>query len=153
MNSTAKGVAQAASDPANGTPAPGVPYDRAQLAELIKTHYDGLLRLFRSKLRNAELAADLVNEAILVTLEHARQGRLAHIDNIAGYVFKVAMNLLRNHRRNSDNRPQLRADVAALEQLSQYDADGIQTEQIRRQALALLDSLKLPRDREALKRF
>jgi hypothetical protein len=63
------------------------------------------------------------------------------------------MNLLRNHRRNSDNRPQLRAAVDLLNEVGQYDADGIETEQIRRQALDVLQSLKLPRDREALKRL
>jgi len=124
-----------------------------EVAVLIQTHYDGLLRLVRSKLRNAELAADLINEAIVITLEHQRAGRLLHIENVPGYVFKVTMNLLRNFRRNSDNRPQLRADVESLNEVGQYDADGVETEQIRRQALAVLEDLKLPRDREALKRL
>lgn len=133
--------------------ASGADPNPARVAEIIKTHYSGVLRLVRSKLRNAELAADLINEAIVITLEHHRQGRLLHLDNIPGYVFRVAMNLLRNHRRNTDNRPQARADVEALNDVGQYDVDGIETEQIRREALAVLESLKVPRDREALKRF
>jgi RNA polymerase sigma-70 factor, ECF subfamily len=127
--------------------------EASRIAEIIRTHYSGVLRLVRSKLRDAELAADLINEAIAMTLEHHRQGRLRHSDNIPGYVFKVAMNLLRNHRRDTDNRPKARVEVEVLQDLAQYDADGIETEQIRREALAVLDSLKLPRDREALKRF
>jgi RNA polymerase sigma-70 factor (ECF subfamily) len=127
--------------------------DPSRVAEIIRTHYSGVLRLVRSKLRNAELAADLINEAIAMTLEHHRQGRLLHTDNIPGYVFKVTMNLLRNHRRNTDNRPQARVDVEVLNDIGQYDVDGIETEQIRREALAVLESLKLPRDREAIKRF
>jgi RNA polymerase sigma-70 factor (ECF subfamily) len=127
--------------------------DPSRVAEIIRTHYSGVLRLVRCKLRNAELAADLISEAIVMTLEHHRQGRLRHSDNIPGYVFKVTMNLLRNHRRNTDNRPQARAAVEALDDVAQYDADGIETEQIRREALAVLESLKLPRDREALRRF
>jgi RNA polymerase sigma-70 factor, ECF subfamily len=133
------------------TAEPGV--DAARLAQLITTHYDGVLRLVRSKLRDSDLAADLINDAIVITLEHVRQGRVMRIDNVAGYVFKVSMNLLRNYRRNADNRPDLRADPAALGDLSQYDSDGIQTEQFRRQALDVLESLKQPRDREVIKRF
>jgi RNA polymerase sigma-70 factor (ECF subfamily) len=127
--------------------------DPSRVAEIIKAHYSGVLRLVRSKLRNADLAADLINEAIAITLEHHRQGRLLHLDTIPGYVFKVAMNLLRNHRRNTDNRPQSRADVETLNDVAQYDADGIETEQIKREALVVLESLKLPRDRDAIKRF
>ena len=130
-----------------GTPTP------AQAAELVATHYSGLLNLLRRKLKDRELANDLVNEAIAITLEHSRQGRLTGQQNIAGYVFKVSMNLLLNYRRNSDNRPALRADAGALELLSRYDQDGVQAAQVRAQTLAVIAALNSPRDREVIKRF
>jgi len=135
---------------------PKAPYhsvDHAQIAELIKSQYGGLLNLVRRKLKDRELANDLVNEAIAITLEHARRGRLTQLENIGGYVFKVSMNLLRNYRRNIDNRQDLRSNLDVLETLALYEHDELEAAQIRQKAQRLIESLTSSRDREVVKRF
>jgi RNA polymerase sigma-70 factor, ECF subfamily len=127
--------------------------DHAEIAKLIETQYGGLLNLMRAKLKDNELAADLLNEAIATTLEHARLGRLTQPERVAGYVFKVGMNLLRNHRRNTDNRYDLRSDVDALDVLAVHDSDHVETAQVARNTVRLIESLTSPRDREVVKRF
>ena len=127
--------------------------DPVRLAALIKAHYERLVRLMCCKLNNRELARDLSAEAIKVTLEHASSGRLGEARLVAGYVFKVGMNLLRNHRRNMDNRADMRADVEALADIAQPEAgDAIEGEQNRQLARELLEALG-PRDREIIRRF
>jgi RNA polymerase sigma-70 factor (ECF subfamily) len=124
-----------------------------QIAELIKTQYSGLLSLVRRKLKDRELAADLINDAIVITLEHAQLGRLTQLESIGGYVFKVCMNLLRNHERSSGNRSDLRADDAVMDTLAEYDTDTIEATQIQHCTLRLIESLSSTRDREVIKRF
>jgi RNA polymerase sigma-70 factor, ECF subfamily len=127
--------------------------DHAQLTELIKKQYSGLYSLLRRKLKDRELAADLINEAVAITLEHAQQGRLKQLTSVGGYIFRVSINLLRNHQRNADNRSDLRADVDALNTLAEHDNDVVEATQLRRRAQRLIESLSSPRDREVVKRF
>lgn len=124
-----------------------------QIADLVKTQYGGMLSLVRRKLRDRELAADLVNEAIAVTLEHVKTGRLTQHERIGGYVFKVCMNLLRNYQRNSDNRQELRTNAELLDTLATYDKDDIEAAQIRQKAQQVIEALSSSRDREVIKRF
>jgi RNA polymerase sigma-70 factor (ECF subfamily) len=109
--------------------------------------------LTQRKLKDRELAADLINEAIVVTLDHIRIGRPIEPRHVAGYVFKVGLNLLRNRQRNAHNRADLRADAKTLETLSECDDDVVQATQIRQKALQVINSLGSPRDREVVKRF
>jgi RNA polymerase sigma-70 factor (ECF subfamily) len=125
----------------------------AQISELIKKQYSGLLNLVRRKLKDREIASDLVNAAIVLTLEHARLGRLKNIESIGGYVFKISMNLLRNYERNIDNRFDLRVDGGVMESLAKYDSDNVEVDQIRLKAQQLIESLSSPRDRQVIKRF
>jgi RNA polymerase sigma-70 factor (ECF subfamily) len=127
--------------------------EHTEIARTIAKQYGGIHNLVRRKLRDRELAADLVNEAIAITLEQARQGRLTHGMSIGGYVFKVSMNLLRNHRRNSDNRLDLRIGDDGLATMPIVDDDIIESIQIQRKARKLIESLPSRRDREVIKRF
>jgi RNA polymerase sigma-70 factor (ECF subfamily) len=127
--------------------------NHSKVAELIRIHYSGLLTLVSRKLKNREFAADLVNEAIVITLEQVRVGRLSQSERIAGYVFKVSMNLLRNHARNIDNRHDLRSNIDMLETLATQDSDDIESTQIRRKAQQVIEALSSARDREVVKRF
>lgn len=127
--------------------------DHDKVRRLIETQYNGLMSLVSRRLRDRELAADLVNEAIKISLEHSRSGRLTDLDRIGGYVFKVSMNLLRNHRRHHDNRLDIRTEPEKLATLSIRDGDSIEISQLGRQALELIRSLASARDREVIKRF
>jgi RNA polymerase sigma-70 factor (ECF subfamily) len=127
--------------------------DDIQIAEMIKTQYSGLLNLVRRKLKNRELAFDLINDAIVITLEHAKLGRLKQLESIGGYIFKVSMNLLRNHERSSNNRSDLRVNSAVMDVLAEYDSDGVEAAQIRHRTQRLIELLSSARDREIIKRF
>jgi RNA polymerase sigma-70 factor (ECF subfamily) len=130
-----------------------VTIEQKQIAELVQAQYSGLLSLMHRKLKDRELAAEILNEGIVVTLEHARLGRLTHKEQIGGYVFRVCMNLLRNIQRTVANRPDLRINIECLDILTRNDTDGIESEQIRRKAQQLIESLSSARDREVVKRF
>jgi RNA polymerase sigma-70 factor (ECF subfamily) len=140
-------------DGARQSPARTDVLEHAQISDLIRKQYGGLQRLVRGKLKSRELASDLVNEAIVITLEHARLNRLTSIESIGGYVFKVSMNLLRNHERNTDNRFDLRVDGGVMESLAKYDSDNVEADQIRHKTQQLIESLASSRDREVIKRF
>jgi RNA polymerase sigma-70 factor (ECF subfamily) len=122
---------------------------------MMESNYGVLLRLVRRKLRDRELAADLVNEAMAISLEHLRSGKLLKVDQgIAGYVFKVSMNLLRNYRRNKNNATEVRSDASALDKLAitpeRDDSDDLRIKQLTRE---LLESLNMARDRAIVERF
>jgi len=125
----------------------------SKISELIKLHYTGLLNHVRGKVKDRELAADLVHQAIAITLEQVRSGRVSTNDQIAGYVFNVSMNLLRNHRRNMDNRTDLRADPEVLADMEKEGLDNSMDDcQTRKLVRKVLESVNR-RDREVITRF
>jgi RNA polymerase sigma-70 factor (ECF subfamily) len=128
---------------------------RRSIVSMMESNYGVLMRLVRRKLRDRELAADLVNEAMAISLEQVRSGKLAKTDQgIAGYVFKVSMNLLRNHRRNKNNAVDARIDASALDKLAippeRDDSDDQRIKQLTRE---MLESLNMARDRTIVERF
>ncbi len=52
----------------------------------------------------AHLAADLAQQALLVTLESARAGRVREPDRLGGFVLGVCRTLLRDQRRETARR-------------------------------------------------
>lgn len=64
------------------------------------------------RLRCAETAADLTQETFLRLL---RQGEAARLDSPRSYLYRIAANLLNDHRRRQAARPPL-ADAAMLDQ-------------------------------------
>ncbi len=140
-----------------GQPAPGAApsMSRADIEALIAKEYSGLRLLIFRRARDLNVAADLLNDAICTTWEKWLAGQVAHPEQIAGYVFQVAMNLLRNHRRAMVERPDKRADVKALDDLAMDDspdARGIE-DRLARRVKALLQSMSSQRDRTVLVRF
>lgn len=129
--------------------------DDAAFERLIRQNYAGLLALVRRRARDEQLAADLVNDAIVLALEHYRAGRISDPERIGGYIFQVAMNLLRNHRRKAENRSDLRADPESIDRSSSaHDSavDGLDPGTIA-QVRSAIESLPAQRDREIVKRF
>jgi RNA polymerase sigma-70 factor, ECF subfamily len=123
------------------------------VSKLIESQYSGLINLLRRQLKDRELAADLINEAIAVALEHAREGRLTELERIGGYVFKISMNLLRNHNRHHANRPDKRVDPELLANVHLDEVDNVESAQLRQRAKQLIESLQSTRDREVVRRF
>lgn len=128
---------------------------RRSIASMMESNYGVLLRLVRRKLNDRELAADLVNEAVAIALEHLRSGKLVKVDQgIAGYVFKVSMNLLRNYRRNKNNAADARSDPSTLETLAVApERDDSDDQRLRKLTREMLESLSMARDRAIVERF
>jgi len=129
--------------------------DRARLDTLIASNYPGLRSLIFRTVRDRALTHDLLNEAIVIACEHYRAGRIAQRERIAGYVFQVAMNLLRNYRRKLSEREDRRAGVQALEMLPAPDVDDEQRMegQIAARVRDIVEGLPTARDREIVTRF
>src|SRR5262245_63516715 len=92
--------------------------NRDSIAALVEAEYPNLLWLLRRKLRDEQLASDVLNEAFATALEHLGAGRIEDPSLLAGYVFQVAMNHVRNHRRKFDERRDHRVDSETIDQLA-----------------------------------
>jgi RNA polymerase sigma-70 factor (ECF subfamily) len=122
---------------------------------LIKEHYYGLQLLLLKKTRNPETAADILNGAIAKTLEHLHANRIANPALIAGWVYRVALNDLRNHRRNMNTRGGVNDAEQVLESLSgEGDAsDGVAATKLASLVKQIIEQLPTERDRTIIKRF
>jgi RNA polymerase sigma-70 factor (ECF subfamily) len=133
--------------------APARGASRAQIETLISREYAGLRLLIARRTRDPELAADLLNDAICTTWEKWQAGQIDRPEQIAGYVFQVAMNLLRNQRRSHGDRPDKRGDSRMLENISAEPAAEPFEQGIARQVLAIVRGMTPARDRMVIVRF
>ena len=94
-------------------------------------------------------------DAICTTLEKWRAGQIARPEQICGYVFQVALNLLRNHRRSIAERPERRADSEVLERTQGNVAsmDELVESGMAQRVRTLLQGMGSVRDRTIIKRF
>lgn len=129
--------------------------ERARLHLLISSNYPGLRSLISRTVRDRALANDLLNEAVAIACEHLQCGRIAQRERIAGYVYQVALNLLRNYRRKLSEREDRRASVEALEVLASADTSDQEPleAQIAARVRDLVEDLPTARDREIVTRF
>jgi len=127
----------------------------ARVAALIKEHYAGLRLLILKKVRDPQTAADLLNGAIAKTLEHLQANRIGNPDQIAGWVYRVALNDLNNYRRNMNTRGGVRDSEETLEALSgEGDAsDGVAESRLASLVRQIIEKLPTERDRAIIKRF
>jgi RNA polymerase sigma-70 factor (ECF subfamily) len=129
--------------------------NKSTIESLIKQNYAGLRLLLRRRTGDPEVAADLLNEAICVTWEKWQENKIERPEEIAGYIFQVALNLLRNRRRAMGERPGARADNAKLEALADDSEtrDSWAERQIAARVKRVIASMSTPRDRLILTRF
>lgn len=127
----------------------------AMLASNVKSEYAGLITLLSHKLRDRGLAEDLINQAYVETLDKLAAGKIRDPQLLGGYVYRVAFNLFRNHRRRMDNRVELRAAPDTVEQIpgAMSPYEDVLAASVRRQVRQLLAELPVKRDREVLRRF
>ena len=83
--------------PAADVPAPVA--DPLSYLTAVYRDYPGLRALILRRVRDPEVAADILQDAAVTTLEKLRNGEIAHPENMGGYLYRVALNHLRNHRR------------------------------------------------------
>jgi RNA polymerase sigma-70 factor (ECF subfamily) len=128
---------------------------QAEVVALIERNYVGLRLLVSRRCRDPQVAADLLNEAVLTTWAKWQAGKIERPGQIAGYVLQVTMNLLRNHRRAIGERPEKRADEARLQELSGSVEPSDETieRQIATQVKDVIRGMSSPRDRAILVRF
>jgi RNA polymerase sigma-70 factor (ECF subfamily) len=137
---------------------PGLPPSALQKAEvesLIAREYFGLRLLIARRTGDQHVAADLLNDAVCTTWEKWLAGKIARPEQIAGYIFQVAMNLLRNRRRAMAERPEKRADVEVLESLVANDPASVQQveENLAARVKEIIRGMGSQRDRTILVRF
>jgi RNA polymerase sigma factor (sigma-70 family) len=144
-------AATAGASSAQSTPAK---FERSELEALIARDYAGLRLLISRRAGNPEMGADLLNEALCITWEKWQNGQIVRPDCIAGYIFQVAMNLLRNLRRSAVERPDKRAATSELDTL-QHDTEGDKQfeEKLAARVRTALGGMGGARDREVLVRF
>ena len=105
-------------------------------------------------MRDPEVAADILQDAAVTTLEKLRSGEIAHPENLGGYLYRVAINHLRNHRRKD------RSALCSPDQLEELrdsvddpDWDRVGRPQWAQAARRTLEEMPGSRDRELLVRF
>lgn len=116
--------------------------------------YPGLRALILRRVRDADVAADILQDAAVTTLEKLRSGEIANPENLGGYLYRVALNHLRNHRRK-DRAAMSSAD--SLDELRDAEDDPdwarVGRPQWASAARRMLDEMPVARDREVLIRF
>ncbi len=137
---------------------PGMPPSALQKSEvesLIAREYFGLRLLIARRAGDPHVAADLLNDAVCTTWEKWLAGKIARPEQIAGYIFQVAMNLLRNRRRAMAERPEKRADAEVLESLAANDPVSLQQveENLAVRVKEIIRGMGSQRDRTILVRF
>ncbi len=128
--------------------------DRSYISALIEKEYVGL-RLLLARRTGDQIAADLLQEAVCITWEKWCGDQIQRPEQIAGYIFQVAMNLLRNHKRLLANRLERRASLEQLdtEQTAAPSAESVMEKQIAQKLKALIQEMDSQRDRTVLVRF
>src|SRR5262249_48003104 len=104
---------------------------------------------------NVELAADLLQDAVVTALQKLRAGEISDPSHLDGYVYRVALNHLRNHRRRNKLLAANSDDISdpAEEADSSRVAKEFEADQWARLVKKLLHEMPVMRDRELLVRF
>jgi RNA polymerase sigma-70 factor (ECF subfamily) len=129
--------------------------DDASLTRDLLGDMAGLQAQLLRVVRDPQLAADLLQDAIVTALQKLRAGQINNRAALDGFVYRVALNHLRNHRRKdkshladkdgADNLPEPRRHGQPVESLDSH--------QWARVVHDLLDEISSQRDRELLVRF
>jgi RNA polymerase sigma-70 factor, ECF subfamily len=105
--------------------------------------------------RNADVAADLLQDAIVTALRKLRSGEIEHRAQLDGYVYRVALNHFRNYRRKDKSSVSDPDGAVSLEDSAAETRPtrSIQSEQWAGLVRKVLGEMSSARDREVLVRF
>ena len=116
--------------------------------------YPGLRALIMRRVRDPQVAADILQDAAVTTLEKLRAGEIARPHCIGGYLYRVALNHLRNYRRKDRTGVSSSAELESLPDGDDHpDVAGIDRAQWAKAARSMLEELPAARDRDLLVRF
>lgn len=152
VTATASAVEAARREAPAASSVPTAPSD-PQAALIAK--YPGLVAVLERRTGDRQLALDLLQDAIVTTLTKLDAGADLSSEIVAGYVFRTAMNHLRNHRRHERLLAPVDIDAALSAHVTE-DAgavESIQAEANRELVRRVLRDLPTARDREVLVRF
>lgn len=121
-------------------------------ADALARSYPGLMAVLTRRCGSSQLAFDLLQDAFVTTLAKQREGLALSGDDFAGYVFRTAINHLRNHLRRERSTVCEQAWIDRAEDAAPSPADCSQRDINRRLVRALLEQLTNPRDRQLLVR-
>ena len=122
-----------------------------EIAEQLHRRYPGLVAALSRRAKSRALAEDLIGDAVVKLLEHTREARLTDFQNVAGYVFRIGVGLLRNHQQKLENRPALHGTAEELDDLPEPDSrDTAESDEASREVHHVLDSMR-ERDRRILR--
>jgi RNA polymerase sigma-70 factor, ECF subfamily len=134
-------------------PVPPSAMQKSEVESLIAREYLGLRLLIARRTGDPHVAADLLNDAVCTTWEKWLAGKIARPEQIAGYIFQVAMNLLRNRRRAMSERPEKRADAEALDSVAFPEQVQQVEEKLASRVKDIIRGMGSARDRTVLVRF
>lgn len=123
--------------------------------ELIARYSRGLLYLLKRRVRDDELALDLLQDTFQIALQKLRETELENPERLAGYLrgiaIRVALNASRHKKRETVGiEPGV---LDAIEDLEPRPLERVSSEQTQATVTRLLDSLSVKRDRDLLVRF
>jgi RNA polymerase sigma-70 factor (ECF subfamily) len=127
--------------------------DRPRITKLINEHYSGLINLVGGAVRSIDLAAEMVHQAIVITLEHIKAGRIGSTNQVPGHVYGICTRLLRNYRRSMSNRADLRVDSEHLATMASDEQVNLSDEQRIKECVVLALRSLSSRDRDVVTRF
>lgn len=127
--------------------------DLESVRSALLRHYPGLVAVLCRRAGDEQLARDVLQDAIVTTLAKVSDGVPMSSEVLAGYVFRTAMNHLRNHRRREQPWVADEGAIDAAADESASPADASQRDATRGLVRRVLASLDSPRDREVLVRF
>lgn len=114
----------------------------------------GIKSLLEKQCGSATVAEDLLSEAIETSLRKLRDGAIARPEQLVGYVYRVALNLLRNFRRQDKSA---RTSSEAIDEISDNDdrdaAASIEQARWAKLMREVLKELPARRDRELIVGF
>lgn len=104
---------------------------------------------------SADLASDLLQDAVVTALQKLNAGKISDPDKLDGYVYRVALNHLRNHRRRDRSRTATAESAAVLadEMEAARPTESLEADQWAEVVKRLLQELSPVRDRVLLVRF
>lgn len=102
---------------------------------------------------NVELASDLLQDAVVTALQKLQAGEISDSAELDGYVYRVALNHLRNHRRKDRSHATRWPEELADESEGGLPTEYVEADEWAQKAKALLQEVSPLRDRELLVRF
>jgi RNA polymerase sigma-70 factor (ECF subfamily) len=133
---------------------PGSVADPVSHLAAVYRDYPGLSALILRRVGDPEIAADILQDAAVTALEKLRSGQITRPENMGGYLYRVAINHLRNHRRKDRTAV---SGPSGLDELPNTDGDPdwdhVGRHQWAEAARRILDEMPVARDRDLLLRF